>query len=138
MRCSALSFSPQNIIVGVDGTARLTDFGVARATTRLSNTRAGTIKGKVSYMAPEQIKRGQLDRRADLFAMGVILWEALAGRSLFRAGALSLLQSGQRRATECRAVWAGRIRRGLRQQQRLGPRRVVSTNQAVRPSRSMP
>jgi serine/threonine-protein kinase len=77
--------SPQNIIVGVDGTARLTDFGVARATTRLSNTRAGTIKGKVSYMAPEQIKRGQLDRRADLFAMGVILWESLAGRSLFRS-----------------------------------------------------
>jgi eukaryotic-like serine/threonine-protein kinase len=77
--------SPQNIIIGVDGAARLMDFGVARATTRLSNTQTGTLKGKVAYMAPEQIKQGRLDRRADLFAMGVILWECLAGRTLFRA-----------------------------------------------------
>lgn len=78
--------SPHNILVGVDGNARITDFGVARDTSAASHTRAGTLKGKVAYMAPEQIKQDmRLDRRADLFAMGVVLWEALAGRTLFRA-----------------------------------------------------
>ena len=75
--------SPQNILVGVDGLARITDFGVAKATARLSSTRSGEIKGKMAYMSPEQVAAGDLDRRSDLFAMGIVLWEALAGRSLF-------------------------------------------------------
>jgi serine/threonine-protein kinase len=75
--------SPQNILVGVDGTARLTDFGVARAATRLSSTRSGEVKGKMAYMAPEQVRGLEIDRRADVFAMGVVLWEVLANKHLF-------------------------------------------------------
>ena len=77
--------SPQNILLGVDGAARLTDFGVARTTAHLPESKLGALKGKVAYMAPEQIRREEVDRRTDLFAMGVILWEVLAGRPLFRA-----------------------------------------------------
>ncbi len=77
--------SPQNILVGVDGSSRITDFGVARASSRLSTTRSATVKGKLAYLSPEQATGRGLDRRSDLFGMGVILWEALAGRRLFRA-----------------------------------------------------
>ena len=76
--------SPHNVLVGVDGIARLTDFGVARAEVRLSSTRDGQFKGKLGYLAPEQVSAGRCDRRSDLFAMGVLAWEALAGRRLFR------------------------------------------------------
>ena len=75
--------SPQNILVGADGIARLTDFGVARAEARLTATRDGSVKGKLGYMAPEQVAGEDVDLRADLFAMGVVLWEAIAGRRLF-------------------------------------------------------
>ncbi len=76
--------SPQNVLLGLDGTARLTDFGIAKASSRLSMTRDGQLKGKISYMAPEQTRRGEaLDRRADVFAMGAVVWEVLAGRRLF-------------------------------------------------------
>ncbi|MBX3221276.1 MAG: protein kinase [Labilithrix sp.] len=77
--------SPQNIIVGADGVARVLDFGVAKAAGRAQVTREGQIKGKLTYMAPEQI-RGRVDRRADVFAAAVVLWEALAGRR-FHEGA---------------------------------------------------
>jgi len=73
--------SPQNVIVGADGTARVLDFGIAKAAGRAQVTREGQIKGKLAYMAPEQI-RGQVDRRTDVFAASVVLWEALAGRRL--------------------------------------------------------
>jgi serine/threonine protein kinase len=78
--------SPQNILVGVDGSSRITDFGVARASSRLSTTRSHQLKGKLAYMSPEQAQGDlDLDRRSDLFGMGVILWEVLAGRRLFKA-----------------------------------------------------
>jgi serine/threonine protein kinase len=78
--------SPQNILVGVDGVSRITDFGVARATSRLSSTRVGQLKGKLAYMAPEQAQgEGIIDRRADVFSAGVLLWETLAGKRLFKA-----------------------------------------------------
>jgi eukaryotic-like serine/threonine-protein kinase len=77
--------SPQNILVGTDGNARITDFGVARATSRLASTRSGQLKGKLAYMAPEQAKgEGAVDRRADVFAVGIVLWEALLGKRLFK------------------------------------------------------
>jgi serine/threonine-protein kinase len=76
--------SPQNILVGADGCSRITDFGIARASARLTSTRAGQMKGKLAYMAPEQARGESLDRRADLFAMGAIAWELLAGRRLFK------------------------------------------------------
>jgi serine/threonine-protein kinase len=75
--------SPQNIIVGVDGTSRLIDFGVAKAAHRLSETRSGSLKGKLAYMSPEQAMGTEIDRRVDLFAAGVALHEALTGRRLF-------------------------------------------------------
>ena len=76
--------SPHNIMVGVDGIGRLTDFGVAKAEKRLTSTRAGQFKGKLAYMAPEQASTGHADQRSDLFSMGIILWESLTGRRLFR------------------------------------------------------
>jgi serine/threonine-protein kinase len=76
--------SPQNILIGVDGVAKITDFGVARAESRLMTTRVGTLKGKVCYMAPEQILGEPLDRRTDVYAAGVLLWELLTGHRLIR------------------------------------------------------
>jgi eukaryotic-like serine/threonine-protein kinase len=76
--------SPQNVVVGIDGSSRLIDFGVAKARHRLTETRSGSLKGKYGYMAPEQAKARAVDRRADLFSAGVVLWEALAGKRLFR------------------------------------------------------
>lgn len=77
--------SPANILIGMDGVARITDFGVARAETRLSSTRGGQLKGKVPYMPPEQLMAEPIDRRCDVYATGVVLWEELAGRRLFKA-----------------------------------------------------
>ncbi len=75
--------SPQNILVGVDGVARVLDFGVAKATGRLQTTREGHLKGKLSYMAPEQVS-GRVTRQTDVYAAGIVLWEALTGVRLFR------------------------------------------------------
>jgi serine/threonine-protein kinase len=76
--------TPQNILVGVEGSAQLTDFGVARAAARLDSSKDGTLKGKLSYMAPEQATETELDRRADLFSVGALLWELYAGERLFQ------------------------------------------------------
>jgi serine/threonine-protein kinase len=78
--------SPQNVLVGQDGIARITDFGVARAASRLTATRVGQLKGKIAYMAPEQAAGSEeLDRRADVFSAGIVIWEALAQKRLFKA-----------------------------------------------------
>jgi serine/threonine protein kinase len=79
--------SPHNILVSVDGVSRITDFGIARAASRLAVTRTGQLKGKVAYMAPEQARSEKIDRRADVFAMGICLWEMLARRRLFKSEA---------------------------------------------------
>jgi serine/threonine protein kinase len=76
--------SPHNILIGVDGVGRIVDFGVARAEERLGTTRDGQVKGKLSYMAPEQTANEPVDRRADVFTAGIVLWECLSGRRLFR------------------------------------------------------
>jgi len=75
--------SPQNVLIDIDGVARISDFGVAHATSRLSSTRAGQLKGKVAYMAPEQARGGAVTRSADVFAAGIVLWEALCRKRLF-------------------------------------------------------
>jgi eukaryotic-like serine/threonine-protein kinase len=75
--------SPQNVVVGVDGIPRLLDFGVAKAQYRLHTTQDGQIKGKLAYMAVEQLTNQTIDRRADIYGAGVILWELLSGRRLF-------------------------------------------------------
>jgi len=75
--------SPQNIIVGVDGIARVLDFGVAKARGRSQVTRDGQLKGKLSYMAPEQLYGEEVVPATDVFAAGIVLWEALTGQRLF-------------------------------------------------------
>ncbi len=77
--------SPQNILVGTDGLARVLDFGIAKAASRASATGDGQLKGKTAYMAPEQLQHGAVDRRTDVFAASIVLWELLAGRRLFVA-----------------------------------------------------
>jgi eukaryotic-like serine/threonine-protein kinase len=77
--------SPQNILVSIDGVTKLADFGIAKALGRLAEeTDAGQVKGKFSYLAPEQAARRSIDRRSDVFAAGIVLWEALTGKRLFR------------------------------------------------------
>jgi serine/threonine-protein kinase len=76
--------SPQNVFVTYDGMVKLLDFGIAKATTHVVETRTGVVKGKFAYMAPEQARGSDLDHRADLWSMGVVLWEALANRRLFK------------------------------------------------------
>lgn len=75
--------SPQNVLVATDGVARLLDFGIAKAIGRLQTTRDGQIKGKLAYMAPEQLG-GTVDRRTDVYATAVVLWETLTSRRLFK------------------------------------------------------
>ncbi|MEM6730900.1 MAG: serine/threonine-protein kinase, partial [Myxococcota bacterium] len=75
--------SPQNILVSYDGEVKVVDFGIAKAEHRATETRAGTLKGKFAYMAPEQVAGAAIDRRADIFAMGAVLYEAATGRPLF-------------------------------------------------------
>jgi len=89
--------SPHNILVGLEGKAKLVDFGIANALEGLGATRE-VIQGKVSYMSPEQAQGGQIDRRADIFALGIVLYEMSVGEQLFRghnaAHTLELVKHG--------------------------------------------
>ena len=74
--------SPQNVLVGSDGVSRVLDFGVAKAAGRMQTTREGQLKGKLAYMAPEQIG-GEVTRQTDVYAAAIVLWEALTAQRLF-------------------------------------------------------
>ncbi len=76
--------SPQNILVTFDGAVKLIDFGVAKAAGRMSRTATGTLKGKYSYMSPEQANGQEIDRRSDIFALGVVLYEMATSVRLFK------------------------------------------------------
>ena len=76
--------TPHNLFVTYDGSTKVVDFGIAKFLTRMSNTRHGTLKGKIAYMSPEQVHGETIDRRTDLFALGVVLWELTTGKRLFR------------------------------------------------------
>ncbi|MEX1364412.1 MAG: serine/threonine-protein kinase, partial [Nannocystaceae bacterium] len=77
--------SPPNILVSYEGEVKLIDFGVAKAAGRASRTQAGILKGKFGYMSPEQVRGMPLDRRSDVFSVGVVLFEILCGQRLFQA-----------------------------------------------------
>ncbi|AKU94614.1 serine/threonine protein kinase [Labilithrix luteola] len=75
--------SPQNVMVGADGTSRVIDFGIAKALGRVYSTREGEVRGKLAYMAPEQVTGKEIDCRTDVFAAGILLWESLTSERLF-------------------------------------------------------
>lgn len=75
--------SPQNILISFEGDVKITDFGIAKAESKLNKTQAGILKGKFSYMSPEQVMGREIDNRHDIFSAGIILYELSAGRRLF-------------------------------------------------------
>jgi len=75
--------SPQNVLIGYEGEVKLIDFGIAKAAGKASKTQAGILKGKFGYMSPEQVRGLPIDRRSDIFALGIILYEMLTGQRLF-------------------------------------------------------
>ena len=78
--------SPPNLFVGFDGVLKVLDFGIAKARDRIAETTAGGVKGKLAYMAPEQVEGGELDRRTDIWALGVVAFELLTLTRLFKRG----------------------------------------------------
>lgn len=81
--------SPHNVLLGIDGRVKLMDFGLARAAAHLTDRPAGRITGKYGYLAPEVVLRLELSQAADIFALGVVLWECVTGKRLFAARSLS-------------------------------------------------
>jgi serine/threonine protein kinase len=79
--------SPSNVLVSYDGAVKVVDFGVAKAAQRQTETRTGTLKGKIAYMSPEQCLGKPLDRRSDIFSIGILLYELTTGRRLFKGEA---------------------------------------------------
>jgi eukaryotic-like serine/threonine-protein kinase len=77
--------SPPNVLISYEGAVKLIDFGIAKAAARSTRTRAGRLKGKIAYMAPEQVAGAPVDHRCDIFSLGILLHEILAGRPLFQA-----------------------------------------------------
>ncbi|HNX51645.1 MAG TPA: protein kinase, partial [Thermoanaerobaculaceae bacterium] len=75
--------SPQNVLISFDGDIKLCDFGIAKAASKASHTRAGALKGKLQYMSPEQAWGKDLDHRSDIFSLGLVLYEMLTGRKAF-------------------------------------------------------
>jgi serine/threonine-protein kinase len=76
--------TPHNLFITYEGYTKVVDFGIAKVADRLSQTRAGTLKGKLAYMSPEQVRGAEVDRTTDVFALGVVLWELTTNQRLFR------------------------------------------------------
>ncbi len=78
--------SPSNVLISYEGEVKIADFGIAKAKTNTYTTRDGVLKGKFEYMSPEQASGHDIDHRSDIFSLGIILYECLTGRRLFKAG----------------------------------------------------
>ncbi|MDF2694071.1 MAG: serine/threonine protein kinase [Labilithrix sp.] len=113
--------SPQNVLVGTDGVSRVLDFGVAKAAGRMQTTKEGQIKGKLSYMPPEQLRGAAVSRQTDIYAVGVMLWELVTGQRLF---------SGDNEGAIVARVLEGRIERPSTVLMRT--RRQTLSDQAMR------
>ena len=98
--------SPQNTILCYDGQVKLVDFGIAKAAGAVSRTTAGMFKGKLGYVAPEQVAGTDIDRRADVFSVGVMLWEALVGRRLTYGENEAAILHKRTTGTQARAIEA--------------------------------
>jgi serine/threonine-protein kinase len=125
--------SPQNVLVGSDGVPRLVDFGVAKAAGRLHTTVSGQVKGKLGYMAPEQLRSQAVDRRADIYAAALVIWETVTLSRPFGDDGDAPLVRVQRDIPTASSVTGGVpaaldevLRRGL---QRAPERRIGSAHQ---------
>ncbi len=101
--------SPQNIFITYDGQVKIIDFGIAKAASRITSTRSGVIKGKVAYMSPEQAEGLEVDHRADIFSVGILLYEMVTGRFMYDGDAMEILS----RAREANFTRPERIVRDL-------------------------
>ena len=101
--------SPQNIFLTYDGQVKIIDFGIAKAASRITNTRSGVIKGKVAYMSPEQAEGLEVDHRSDIFSVGILLYEMVTGRFMYEGDAMDILSQ----AREARFTRAERVIRDL-------------------------
>ncbi|MFH1729186.1 MAG: serine/threonine-protein kinase [Pseudomonadota bacterium] len=75
--------SPQNVMISYEGEVKVVDFGIAKAANKITQTQAGVLKGKFGYMSPEQARGEEIDSRSDIFSVGIMMWELLAGKRLF-------------------------------------------------------
>jgi serine/threonine-protein kinase len=123
--------SPQNILVGADGVARIIDFGIAKAATGVQVTDPGVVKGKTGYMAPEQLVGQRVSRQADIFAASAVLWEALTNRPLLDEHGEDSIS---RRLTTNEDVAPSRYREGIGEELDA----VVLRGLALRPSERFP
>lgn len=92
--------SPHNILVTFDGWTKIGDFGIAKAASRTGETRPGELRGKLGYMSPEQARGEILDRRTDLYAVGIVLWELLMGRRMYASRGAREVPEGDREVLE--------------------------------------
>jgi hypothetical protein len=102
--------SPQNVLVGFDGAVKLIDFGVAKAAGRAQHTGTGILKGKFPYMSPEQAEGLEIDARSDVFALGIVLWELLANKRLFKGDSDVMTQ---RLVKQCQVPAPSLVERGI-------------------------
>ncbi len=102
--------SPPNILVTFDGNTKVLDFGIAKAANRVHKTSTGVLKGHLGYMSPEQMLGAPVDRRADIWALGVVLWELLTGRRLFEGSDFEILKAVSRGGD---IAWPSRVRAGI-------------------------